>query len=113
MQKIFKLFKTSKAIESFEIVDFNSGSDFYFYKAKIKFIDSSVLFIREYISSTEHAYSYHWQDQKNNIIIRWDNAPHHKNLKTYPHHKHTPNVEESYETNVKDIIKFIEKILLE
>ena len=22
------------------------------------------------------------------LIIRWDNAPHHKQIQTYPHHKH-------------------------
>ena len=31
---------------------------------------------------------YHFQDQQNNLIFRYDNTPHFPNLKTFPHHKH-------------------------
>ncbi len=112
MQKISRLFKESEIIKNFEFTDFNSGSNFYYYKAKLILINSTILFIREYVSSTEHAYSYHWQDPKGKMIIRWDNSPHYKKLKTFPHHKHTPDIEESYETNISDIMKLIEKKLL-
>jgi hypothetical protein len=33
-------------------------------------------------------YSYHWQDEKGNLKKRWDNAAHHPEVKTYPHHVH-------------------------
>ena len=75
-------------------------------------INETILYIREYISSKEHAYSYYWQEIEGKLIISWDNSPHHKNLKTFPHHKHNPDIEESYEINIMDVIKFIEKILL-
>jgi hypothetical protein len=29
-------------------------------------------------------------DAQDNLIVRWDSAPHHKNLETFPFHKHTP-----------------------
>ncbi|NHI95064.1 MAG: hypothetical protein EAX96_21415 [Candidatus Lokiarchaeota archaeon] len=112
MQKILKLFKESKIIKKYSILDFNSGQDFYYLKAKLELIDSTFLFIREFISSEEHIYSYHLQDAENNLITRWDNAPHHKELKTYPHHKHTPNVSESYEINIQDVLKYIEKNII-
>ena len=70
-----------------------------------------LLFIKEYISSTEHLYSYHWQKENGDLIIRWDNSPHHKSLITFPHHKHSPDLEESYETTFKDVIKVIKKIM--
>ena len=39
------------------------------------------------------------------IIFRYDNATHHKNIKTYPHHKHLKDsVIESYEMNLFDIL---------
>jgi hypothetical protein len=44
-------------------------------------------------------------------MVRWDNAPHHKNLKTYPPHKHTPQLEESTEVNLEDIVNQIDKVL--
>lgn len=33
-------------------------------------------------------YSFHWQDAKGNLKKRWDNAAHHPELKTQPHHVH-------------------------
>ena len=41
-------------------------------------------------------YRYHFQDQRNNLIFRYDNTPHFPDLKSFPHHKHLSNkVEES------------------
>ena len=33
-------------------------------------------------------YHFHWQDQQGRLIKRWDNAPHHPELKTFPDHVH-------------------------
>ena len=30
-------------------------------------------------------YSYHWQDKKERLLIRWDNAPDWE-VETFPHH---------------------------
>lgn len=49
---------------------------------RIFFIDGS--FLDVWIS--ERKYSYHWQSNKR--VVRFDNAPHHKEIKTHPHHKH-------------------------
>jgi len=35
-----------------------------------------------------HRYSFYCIDNENNLIFRWDNAPHHPNLKNFPHHIH-------------------------
>ncbi|MHA1673098.1 MAG: toxin-antitoxin system TumE family protein [Promethearchaeota archaeon] len=45
------------------------------------------------------------------LIIKWDNAPHHKELITFPHHKHSPTVKESYSINLEDVINEIAKNL--
>ncbi|WP_457613933.1 toxin-antitoxin system TumE family protein [Methanocaldococcus sp.] len=39
-----------------------------------------------------NVYSFHWQDKNGDLIVRWDNAPHYRNIKTFPHYKHTKNV---------------------
>ena len=50
-------------------------------------------------------YSYHFMDKKNNMIFRYDNAEHYKEIKSYPHHKHTVNgVEESDEPILEDVL---------
>ena len=111
MQKILRLFKKSKIIKNHVILDFNSGPDFYYVKAKLELIDTTLLFIKEFVSSIKHVYSYHWQDINNELITRWNNAPHHLKIKTHPHHKHVPDVTESYESSIEDILKYIEKKL--
>jgi hypothetical protein len=41
-----------------------------------------------YFNATLQKYSY-TVIKRNKRIIGWDNAPHHKQVKTYPHHFHT------------------------
>ncbi|MFW6275688.1 MAG: toxin-antitoxin system TumE family protein [bacterium] len=46
-------------------------------------------------------------DSNNNLIFGWDNAPHHKNIETYPHHKHEKvqeNILNSDVRNIKDVL---------
>ena len=43
-----------------------------------------------YYNATFQKYSYTIIKQ-NKRIMGWDNASHHKHVKTYPHHLHTPN----------------------
>ena len=33
-------------------------------------------------------YSFHWQDAAGQLLKRWDNAAHHRELSTHPHHVH-------------------------
>ena len=33
-------------------------------------------------------YSFHWQSDEGKFIKRWDNAAHHPEIETYPHHLH-------------------------
>jgi len=33
-------------------------------------------------------YHFHWQDNQGKLIRRWDNAPHHPEIETFPHHLH-------------------------
>ena len=112
MYEILRLLKTNKDIKTYSILDFKQGKDFYYIKVKAILIDESILYIREYVSEREREYSYHWQDRSGKLIYRWDNAPHYKKLKTFPHHKHSPKrVEESQDITLEDILKIIGKIL--
>ena len=36
-------------------------------------------------------YSYHWQNAVGHLRMRWDNAPHHRDVPTQPHHVHDGN----------------------
>lgn len=111
MLKILRLLKDSSIVEDYEVLDFKYGRNFYYIKLKVVLIDESELYVREYVSEMEYTYSYHWQYKDGTLRIRWDNAPHHKDLKTFPYHKHTPKLEESAEITLEDVLKVIENIL--
>jgi len=36
-------------------------------------------------------YSFHWQKPDGQLVMRWDNAAHHPEISTYPHHRHDNN----------------------
>ncbi len=82
-------------------------------RLRITFIDKSQLEIREYVDDTlrKLSYSYNYISPENAFLFRFDNAPHHKEINTYPHHKHTANgeVEESEEKEIHQIKKEIDK----
>jgi hypothetical protein len=91
---------------SYEVLDFKQGEDFYYLKIKARLVDKSELHIREYVTEADYLYSYHWQDSNGTLRIRWDNLPHHRQVR--PYHKHTPELEESHEIGFEDILKIIE-----
>ncbi|MFO1429305.1 MAG: DUF6516 family protein [Candidatus Competibacteraceae bacterium] len=59
---------------------------------KVIFIDYSEFHFMEYIEVTDQTqcqtYRYHYQDKAKKMIFRHDNAPHHPEISTHPHHKH-------------------------
>jgi hypothetical protein len=59
-------------------------------------------------------YSYHWQDKEKRLITRWDNAPHHPEIETFPHHVHEGEyIKPSEEpTFVETLKKIGDKILI-
>ena len=106
----FKFLKSSPAISDYKVIEFKSSQFSRYYKIVVIFEDDSILYAREYLSKNERNYSYHWQDKHNNLLIRWDNAPFHKNIKTYPHHKHVKDkLQESPTLTLDKVIEEIEK----
>ncbi len=55
--------------------------------------------------SSKIKYRYHYMDENQVMIFRYDNAPHHGEVPTFPHHKHTPDgVQGSTEPELYDIL---------
>lgn len=55
-------------------------------------------------------YSYYWLSSSNALKIGWDNAPHHTQLGTFPHHKHMGSqagLASSRETCLEDVMQVI------
>lgn len=106
--EVFSLLDSSPIVLTYKIIDFKFWETGSYVKMQIMLIDRSVLHIREYNDEFERNYSFHWQDSQGTFLLRWDNAPHHKHLKTYPSHMHKNDlIEESDVISLKDVLKYI------
>lgn len=87
-----------------------------FVMGELRFIDESSLdFIEVVDVAKPHKgkYKYHYMDRDKAMAFRYDNAPHHKNLNTFPHHKHTQDaILESEEPDLQDVLREIEQSVL-
>ena len=109
----FKFLEDSEAIQEFQVLDFKSSQSGRYFKINIRLIDNSILIAREFSSPKERNYSFHWMTKNKKLIIRWDNAPYHTQVKTFPHHKHEDDtVSESQEITLEEVIQYIEEKLL-
>ena len=72
---------------------------------KLVFLDHSILDFMELISETEPEYRFQYMNKDKGLICRWDSAPHHKEVKTFPYHLHTKKgVEDSKTVNLIEIL---------
>lgn len=81
-----------------------------FVQGKLEFRDGSSLFFKEFIDLEETiekiSYSFHYQDQENKLIFRYDNAKHKPDL-GYSDHKHINK------KIIPSVIPEIEEIIIE
>lgn len=62
-------------------------------RIRLRFSDEAVLEMTETVASSGETlrwlgYRYHYQSADAATILRYDNAPHHPEVSTHPHHKH-------------------------
>jgi hypothetical protein len=82
------------------------------FRVRLKLTDNSILEITEIFvfDISKRKYSFQWMDENYDLKIRWDNAPHHRQIATFPHHKHIEqeeNIHESEEPTVEEILELI------
>ncbi|MBI5303289.1 MAG: hypothetical protein HY868_14235 [Chloroflexi bacterium] len=84
------------------------------YKAKFLLADGSNLRVSQvWIDGALIKYSYYWLDESDNLIAGWDNAPHHPEIKTHPHHLHTADdVSDSSVRALEDVLTLLSKRIL-
>ena len=57
-------------------------------------------------------YRYHVMDAEKEFLIRWDNAPHHSEVASFPHHFHDRNkIHESKQYSLQKILSLIPNYL--
>jgi len=55
-------------------------------------------------------YRFHWQDRNEQLVARWDTAPHHPALPTFPHHIHDgmeENILPHAPVRVADVLRLV------
>ncbi len=111
MYHLITLLQQNKMVASLEVIRFIQEEEDQFFYAKATLSNGSILFARESLTKKGRGYSYQWQTKNNNLIARWDNAPHHHNINTFPHHKHKKshkNVMPSKIISLSAVLKIIE-----
>ncbi len=91
-------------------IDANLGIGFI--KGRLVFLDGSTLDFSEQLPVEQAKFRLHYMDAKNNLILRWDSAPHYRHLKTFPFHLHTPQgVEEHPAITLLEVLDRIEAMI--
>ena len=97
LRQIDELLSISLAVRNVEVVrrslrntDFEKVLN---YRYRVMLADGSFLEMTERVLEVHGTlevtkYRHHWQDGSGVLIKRWDNAPHHPAIETFPHHLH-------------------------
>lgn len=105
---IVKELKESGLFKDIEIIDYIDEYSVKLLKLKAIIKNDDIIIITEQIKHDIVKYSYQWMDQNKNLICRWDNSPHYKNINTFPYHLHKNNeVYPSYKISIEELIKEI------
>ena len=105
-----KVASSDPSVKKFRLIREFIGMKRGFIRFVVELRDDSELHVFEYIDSSMHKidYSYHWQDKEKSLITRWDNAPHHPEIETFPYHVHEgEHIKPSEEPTFVEIIKKI------
>lgn len=115
-RSIEKLLSNSKFITD-KAVDFKEfSSNEGMVRGRLLFLGGYVLTFMEYIQIGKERpkYRFNLSDSKGIMIFRYDNAAHHKDVPTFPHHKHTSNeVKTSRDMGLSDVISEIESLIMD
>ena len=105
-------------ITEMEIVDHSDQpgqiSEFY---TRLRFHDDSQLtvvekLIAERFTIVKARYAYHYQRADGSLVFRYDNVPHHPEIKTHPHHKHIgASIVATQPPDLSEVLREIDAIL--
>lgn len=93
---------------SIDVLTLNEMRNTLVLRGRISLVSGGVFEFRISQSPMGVSYSYHLMDEHGNVIFRYDNAPHHPEIETFPHHKHTPSgIEPTSEPSFANVMQEI------
>ena len=97
LQRLDELLSTSPAVADVEVVrrsvrDTELEKTLH-YRYRVGLADGGLVEMTERVLEAQGTlqvttYRHHWQDRSGRLVKRWDNAPHHPEIETFPHHLH-------------------------
>ena len=101
------------SIEEHIDYDIDSLSDTLFINGKIVLFNDTIVEFTESLTPNRHRYRYQYMKKDGTLIFRYDNVPHHRQLATFPYHKHYPDrVVESERVDLRHVIEEIIDIFI-
>lgn len=116
LEECVLLLTISPVVDHFQVVKRREmGTDGYL-RVRAILTDKGLLEISLYCQVVEDdthlmGYRFHWQDKERKFIKRWDDARHHPELKTFPHHMHMgedESVKESVGVDLWEVLRILE-----
>ena len=107
------LSSSSDLVIDVEVIEMNVEPKSQSLRAKATLKKGYVLYVNEGIGENYRRYSYHLQ-KDDKMIRRWDNAPHWKDIRTFPFHLHLSDKDKPIECDevfVSDVLLEIKNII--
>ena len=88
-------------------------------KGHLLIIDSSILEIAIFATESRNTlsidkYRFHYMDSTGRMLFRYDNAPHHSEIDSHPHHKHAlDKIIPTTMPSLTDILNEISAVIIE
>jgi hypothetical protein len=93
--------------------ELDEDADTLYVVGRLTFADGSILGFSEAVLPGERRYRYHYGAADGTLIFRYDNAPHHPYLASFPYHKHEPaGLAEAGERRLNEILVEVEDVIL-
>jgi Family of unknown function (DUF6516) len=85
---LIAVLRHSPLVKDLEVIEMVEEENVQFLRVRLEIMDGSLLYVREAFFPDHNKYSYHWQTRTGEMLLRWDNAPHHPEIPTHPDHRH-------------------------
>jgi len=108
MENLIALFSEYPFVTGYQVLKFERTQTTRRLKLAVEIAGGSRLMISEATNPRGFRYAYHWQDAEGRLLVRWDNAPHHHALPTFPDHFHNgPTVEAATQPTIRNVLEYI------
>jgi hypothetical protein len=111
VHRTIKILKESGIVESIISIDTDAYGEYYKLKIEAHLLNGWKLHVWEHVTPRLQRYAYHVSNGSQ-LVIRWDNAPHHRQISTFPNHKHFKDaILESRKVTIGEILEELEKMI--